>query len=140
MNDEPELRRIAGESIADGKLPSRAPQQTWGGPGTGVKCALCRGRIDNDQLEFEVEFGRDAGRYHLHLACFSAWDAERKAIGARKPAASGDPAADGARPLATSAALSASPSSDKKTALPARPSDGKITAHGGESAYKPGAA
>src|SRR5690606_12611772 len=68
MNDELLLRRIARESIEKGVLPSHSPQQTWGGPGTGLTCALCGASVDRDELEFEVEFGRD--RYHLHRACF----------------------------------------------------------------------
>lgn len=135
MKDETVLREIAREAIAKGALPSRPPQQTWGGPGTGVKCALCHARVKNDELEFEVEFGRE--RYHLHLACFSAWDAERKAQ--IKPGI----AVKAESPLDASAGAgqaSASLSNDESRVLPERRSDGKIIDHGGERAYKPGAA
>lgn len=128
MNDTA-LRRMAAESIAKGRLPNASPQQTSGGPGTGAECALCGAVIDKDELEFEVEFGRKVGRYHLHLACFSAWDAERKALMAR-----GRPPADAAGAAAVSAALSESPAGNRKAALPAQGADGKITVHGGISA------
>jgi hypothetical protein len=131
MNDELALRRKARESIDKGILPKRSPQQTWGGPGTGLTCALCGASVDTDELEFEVEFGRD--RYHLHRACFSAWDAERKAHGV----ATADEAAS-ASPAATAVHASAANEADR--VLSDRSSDGKIMVHGDKRAFKPGAA
>lgn len=132
MNDELALRRIARESIDKGVLPSRPPQQTWGGPGTGLTCALCGASVRKDELEFEVEVGRD--RYHLHRACFSAWDAERKAHGvaANESAGTYHPAAG--------AHAAASASGDMNRVLSDRIGDGKIMVHGDKRAFKPGAA
>lgn len=126
MNDETALRTIARESIATGMLPRHDPRQTWGGPGTGMKCALCGARVGKDELEFEVEFDRD--RIHMHLACFSAWEAERRAIGLSQ--------GENAR-SAQSRAVS---SSSGNRVLPDRQGDGKMVADGGKRAYEPGAA
>jgi hypothetical protein len=41
MPDEPRLREQAREAIQTGKLPSRAPDRTWGGPGVGADCTVC---------------------------------------------------------------------------------------------------
>src|SRR5690606_2296819 len=131
MGNDYALRRLARESIAKGLLPDRSPEQTWGGPGTGAKCALCEALVRSDELEFEVEFGRD--RFHLHLACFSAWDAERKAGFAE----SATPASVGAR-FPSRCPLSAS--SDKHRVLPDPEGDGKMLGNGGARAYKRGAA
>jgi hypothetical protein len=131
MDDEIVLRRIARESIDKGILPRRSPQQTWGGPGTGLTCALCGAPVAKDELEFEVEFGRE--RYHLHRACFSAWDAERRAHGV---AAAEQPAS------ASSAARGAlgAVANDGNHVLSDRRGDGKIMVHGDKRAFKTGAA
>jgi len=39
MPDEPRLREQAREAVRSGKLPSRSPDPTWGGPGVGARCA-----------------------------------------------------------------------------------------------------
>lgn len=138
MNEESVLREIARLAIATGALPSRPPQQTWGGPGTGAKCALCQAHVNSDELEFEVEFEFESGseRYHLHLTCYSAWDAERKAQRKRGTAVS----ADTAREKSSTAQRPKHLADEKSYALPEHRGDGKITEHGVERAYKPGAA
>jgi hypothetical protein len=140
MNEESVLREIARLAIATGALPSRPPQQTWGGPGTGAKCALCQAHVNSDELEFEVEFEFEfesgSERYHLHLTCYSAWDAERKAQRKRGTAVS----ADTAREKSSTAQRPKHLADEKSYALPEHRGDGKITEHGVERAYKPGAA
>ncbi|HKV71442.1 MAG TPA: hypothetical protein VJN62_09360, partial [Gemmatimonadales bacterium] len=57
------------------------PNRTWGGPGAGLKCAVCELPIGTDQMEFEVQFihegqtAPDVTRFHLD--CFAAWELER---------------------------------------------------------------
>jgi hypothetical protein len=82
MPDEPRLREQAREVIKNGKLPSRAPDRTWGGPGVGAPCSVCEKHITKDQLEFEIQFAYDGGspgldKYHVHIRCFAAWEFER---------------------------------------------------------------
>jgi hypothetical protein len=85
MPDEPRLRDQAREAVKIGKLPARAPDRTWGGPGIGAACAVCDKAIEKDQLEFEIEFTRAADfpgldTFHVHLRCFAAWEFERTKV------------------------------------------------------------
>ena len=56
MPDEPLLREKAREAIRAGTLPSRRPDGTLGGPGSGGACALCRVLRRRDRLESAAEF------------------------------------------------------------------------------------
>ncbi len=80
--DENILRRIARKVILDGKLPSRRPDRTWGGPGVGAPCAVCGVSVERDQMEFEIQFTRDGDnpgldKFPVHIRCFAAWEFER---------------------------------------------------------------
>jgi hypothetical protein len=82
MSDERTLHEKAREVIQAGKLPNRRPDRTWGGPGVGADCAICRAPVTRDEFEFEIEFARgglDSGldKYHVHIRCFGAWEFER---------------------------------------------------------------
>ena len=61
------------------------PERTWAGPGCGAPCVICDSRVSADELEYELEFetGADGTRtedYHVHRACFVAWEAEREKL------------------------------------------------------------
>ena len=80
--DEQDLREKALAVIKAGKLPARRPDRTWGGPGVGAPCAVCGVPVEKDQLEFEIQFARNADnpgldKYHVHVRCFAAWEFER---------------------------------------------------------------
>ncbi len=82
MPDEARLREQARTAIESGKLPSHAPDRTWGGPGVGAPCSVCEKPVAKDQLEFEVQFARNGDnpgldKYHVHIRCFAAWEFER---------------------------------------------------------------
>jgi hypothetical protein len=82
MPDEARLREQARTAIENGKLPSHAPDRTWGGPGVGAPCSVCEKPVAKDQLEFEVQFARNGDnpgldKYHVHIRCFAAWEFER---------------------------------------------------------------
>jgi hypothetical protein len=82
MSDESTLRQKAREAIQAGKLPGRPPQRVWGGPGVGACCTICGKPARQDEVEFELEFGRDdndrdPGDHHVHVQCFAAWELER---------------------------------------------------------------
>lgn len=50
------------------------PNRTWAGRGSGARCDLCHLRIDEDQIEYEVEVGEARNRIiTLHLACYEQW-------------------------------------------------------------------
>jgi hypothetical protein len=74
-----ELRRKARAAICAGMLPRHQQVSTWGGPGSGVSCAVCGDTVPRDGLGFELEFRNADGRLevrHAHIACFAAWDLE----------------------------------------------------------------
>ena len=81
MLDELILRDKAREAMRAGKLPSRRPERTWGGPGVGASCAICSEVIKRHHLELELQFKQDGSAgltvYHLHIRCFTAWEFER---------------------------------------------------------------
>ena len=81
--DENILRQLARKVIQDGKLPSRRPDRTWGGPGVGAPCAICGVPVARDQMEFEIQFTRDGDnpgldKFHVHIRCCAAWEFERE--------------------------------------------------------------
>jgi hypothetical protein len=82
MPDEAILREKARAVIQSGKLPSRRPDCTWGGPGVGALCRVCDLPVRRDELEFEIQFeheGDNPGpdKFHVHVRCFAVWELER---------------------------------------------------------------
>jgi hypothetical protein len=82
MPDEARLREQATAAIQNGKLPARAPDRTWGGPGVGAPCSVCERPVTKQELEFEIQFERDGDmpgldKYHVPIRCFAAWEFER---------------------------------------------------------------
>jgi hypothetical protein len=79
MSDECALRERAREAIQDGRLPAGKPSRTWGGPGSGTRCSVCGEPVMPDQMELEIEYGRNGeapglANYRLHVRCFAAWE------------------------------------------------------------------
>lgn len=69
--------------MAAGKLPDRAPERIWGGPGSGGACALCGEPVPAEQTELELEFSQNTqanggGVHRLHARCFTLWELERR--------------------------------------------------------------
>ena len=86
MPDEARLREQAREAVRTGKLPARAPDRIWGGPGIGASCAVCSKPVTRHEMEFEIEFAHDADyprldTFHVHIRCFAAWEFERPKLG-----------------------------------------------------------
>jgi hypothetical protein len=87
MPDEKILREKARAVVVAGKLPSRRPDRTWGGPGVGAPCAVCELPVQRSELEFEIQFEHDGDqpgldKFHVHVRCFAAWEFERVKAGA----------------------------------------------------------
>lgn len=80
MNDEQLPHEAARQAIRAGKLPSRPPDRTWGGAGSGCPCAICGHPVTPDEVEIELEFATESGRsdhgFHVHQRCLSAWELE----------------------------------------------------------------
>jgi hypothetical protein len=90
MPDEPRLPELAREAIERRALPTKKPDRTFGGPGSGSACAVCGATITRDQMAWEIEFDRQgmepgSDRYYLHPRCFAAWEFERTKVPARNP-------------------------------------------------------
>jgi hypothetical protein len=82
MPDEQILREKARAVVQSGKLPSRRPDRTWGGPGVGAHCSVCGLPVKSDELEFEIQFARDGDnpgldKFHVYVRRFAAWEFER---------------------------------------------------------------
>lgn len=85
MPYEPRLREQARQAVLSGKLPARAPDRTWGGPGVDAPCSVCEKPVTKDELEFEIQFAHDGSnpgldKFHVHIRCFAAWEFERKKV------------------------------------------------------------
>ena len=85
MPDESILRAKARAAVENGKLPARRPDRTWGGPGVGAECTVCELPVTKHQMEFEIQFARDADnpgldKFHVHVRCFAAWELERPKV------------------------------------------------------------
>ena len=91
MADDANLLAKARAVIHAGKLPSRAPDRTWGSRGRNVPCVVCELPVPHSEMALEIHFDRkhsDASgsraapgldRYHIHPRCFAAWESERRA-------------------------------------------------------------
>ena len=68
----------AREALREGRIPARAADELWGGPGSGGRCASCNGPLERHEVEYELQFthGLESGAYHVHVACCMAWEAE----------------------------------------------------------------
>ena len=85
MNDDDHsLREKARELIQAGKLPSRAPDSLFGGPGTGAKCAICGASTNQSEMELEIEFddprSSNSDTYVVHQRCFSVLELELRTV------------------------------------------------------------
>lgn len=58
-------------------LPYQKPLRTWASRGTGATCNLCSGRIQPDDIEYQVEIVTDGATrmLHMHFACHQRWAA-----------------------------------------------------------------
>jgi hypothetical protein len=85
MLDEPSIREKAHEAIRSGKMPTRSPDRTFGGPGGGATCSICGEQVRRYEMGLEIEFNRPgappgADRYHLRPRCFAMWESERTKV------------------------------------------------------------
>ena len=59
MIDDKRLRAKARAAMLAGTLPSRRPDRSWGGSGSGDQCPICGLQLDRDYLELELELDGD---------------------------------------------------------------------------------
>jgi len=80
--DEAALRELVRRVIRRQEIPNRRPDRTWGGPGTGISCAICDVPVRKEDMELEIEFAFDGDKpgfavYHVHVPCFAMWELEQ---------------------------------------------------------------
>jgi hypothetical protein len=111
--DQPFLRLLIQDKLADGRLPRAPIPRVWGGQGHGETCDGCGEIVTNAQMVME-NLDDAGGGVQLHVACFHVWDVERQVPGrepsARLPARSAF-RAPGARPGWSPSAPPARPAS-----------------------------
>jgi hypothetical protein len=78
--DQPILRLLIHERLADGRLPHTHIPRIWGGPGNGETCDGCGETVTRAQTLME---NLDAARcgVQFHVACFYVWNVERQMYG-----------------------------------------------------------
>jgi hypothetical protein len=77
-DDNSLLQAKAREAMQTGDLPRRYPDELWGGPATGARCAVCGASTIPGDVELEFEFIHDSQRskYFAHPRCFSIFSRE----------------------------------------------------------------
>ena len=86
--DQPTLRLMIHDKLADGRLPHNHIPRMWGGPGNGEICDGCDETVTKTQMVMEGLSGKDRD-VQFHVACFYVWDATRRVLG-HKPSGPAD--------------------------------------------------
>jgi hypothetical protein len=71
------------DAVLASRLPTHAPERTWGGRGSGVPCAICTEPLRSDEVEWELEFTSAPDtltrtNLHVHPDCYADWDLARR--------------------------------------------------------------
>ena len=81
MND-PALRLLIREKLADGRLPHDSIPRVWGGPGAGEMCDACDEIVSKAQMIMEgISIASEGKGIQFHVRCLHLWDAERQVPG-----------------------------------------------------------
>jgi hypothetical protein len=92
LMDQPFLRLLIQEKLADGRLPHTPIQRVWSGPGNEETCDGCGEAVTNAQTVME-NLNTTGGGVQFHAECFHVWDIERhlhaREQSARLPSRSG---------------------------------------------------
>ena len=126
--DQPFLRLLIQEKLADGRLPRAPIPRVWGGPGHGETCDGCGETVTVAQLVMEGSNDAKGRGVQFHVGCFHVWNVERQGSGhepgVRLPARSAF-SASGARSVRSWAPVRRPP------VRPApRPHDARVGKHG----------
>lgn len=78
--DQPILRLLIRDKLADGRLPRTPIPRVWGGPGHGETCDGCGEAVTTAQMVME-NLDDAGGGLQFHVACFHVWDVEREIPG-----------------------------------------------------------
>jgi hypothetical protein len=74
------LRLLIRSELDDGRLPYDSMPRFWGGAGDGEQCDVCDTLITKEQLVLEgiASVLSNKKPVRFLVACFYAWDAERR--------------------------------------------------------------
>ena len=75
--DQPLVRLLIQDKLADGRLPRTPIPRVWGGPGRGETCDGCGGDRDHAQMVMENLDGREAGTSFTSAASTSGMSSAR---------------------------------------------------------------
>lgn len=91
MSDSRRLSQRARDAISAGRIPDKAPESIWGGPGLGVPCPVCGQPVKSEESGFELEFVYPGERStcEVHVPCFHAWESARANAAAAQEARAG---------------------------------------------------
>ena len=78
--DQPTLRLMIHDKVADGRLPHHYIPRVGGGLGNGETCDGCGELVTKTQVVMEGLSGKDRD-VQFHVACFYVWDATRRVLG-----------------------------------------------------------
>ena len=75
---ELELKTLAIDRIRKNSLPACAPKTIWAGQGSGEPCSLCDRKIDQTEMEYELDAPANCRNVviRLHLRCHALWQLE----------------------------------------------------------------
>ena len=82
--DNPTLRILIRDKLADGRLPHDHIPRMWGGPGNGETCDGCGETVTKTQMLMEgltKDSGAQSSGVQFHITCFHVWDVERQVLG-----------------------------------------------------------
>ncbi len=72
---EADIRKLAQEAIAAGRVPVLLSLSFSAGYGQGDPCCICNRQITPAQVEYEVTIA-GLGRFNFHLTCHAHWQLE----------------------------------------------------------------
>ena len=78
--DQPILRLLIQEKLADGRLPSDPWPSIGSHQGTGETCDGCEGTVSRAQMLMEILDARGC-RVQFHVGCYYVWVVERQVYG-----------------------------------------------------------
>jgi hypothetical protein len=100
--DQPILRLVIQEKLADGRLPHTPVPSVRSSSGDGKTCDGCGETVTDAQMAMEGLDAKGCG-VQFHVACFHVWDVERQVLrhqpSARLPARSAFRAPDARREI-----------------------------------------
>ena len=78
--EQPTLRVLIQEKLADGRLPKNHLPRIRNGPGNGEACGGCDSTVTRSQMLMEI-LDASGCRVQFHVGCYYVWVVERQVYG-----------------------------------------------------------